>query len=146
MGASACWAGAGRKGLGWWGGVGEAAGTNSPPPPTPARFHRLACICCSRFWSFSFCVSANFTTSGAEHPSIVWLWWSACKSQNYFNYLFISRYLLPYIYFLAFILMVLFTLLIDVYSRTRLIFKSEENKLTEKQNATVMKFISKTLF
>jgi len=39
---------------------------------TPARFHRFACICCNRFWSFSFCVSANFTTSGDEHPYKRW--------------------------------------------------------------------------
>ncbi|KAI9583878.1 hypothetical protein GQX74_010213 [Glossina fuscipes] len=31
------------------------------------------CSCCNFFWSFSFCVSANFTTNGAEQPSIVWL-------------------------------------------------------------------------
>lgn len=38
------------------------------PIPTPVRFHRFACICCSRFWSFSFWVSANFTTRAEEHP------------------------------------------------------------------------------
>lgn len=32
---------------------------------------RLACSCCIFFWSFSFCVSANLTTSGAEQPSMV---------------------------------------------------------------------------
>lgn len=34
----------------------------------------LACSCCIFFWSFSFCVSANLTTSGAEQPSMVRLW------------------------------------------------------------------------
>lgn len=33
--------------------------------------NRLACIWWIFFCSFSFCVSANFTTNGAEHPSIV---------------------------------------------------------------------------
>lgn len=32
------------------------------------------CIWWIFFCSLSFCVSANFTTNGAEHPSIVWLW------------------------------------------------------------------------
>lgn len=44
--------------------------------------NRLACICWIFFCSFSFCVSANFTTNGAEHPSIVWLWWSAYKKEE----------------------------------------------------------------
>lgn len=35
-----------------------------------------ACIWCTFFCSFSLCVSANFTTRGAEHPSIVWVWFS----------------------------------------------------------------------
>jgi hypothetical protein len=31
-------------------------------------FQRFECSCCILFWSFSFCVSANFTTNGEEHP------------------------------------------------------------------------------
>uniref|UniRef100_A0A2M4D7H5 Putative secreted protein n=2 Tax=argyritarsis section TaxID=44545 RepID=A0A2M4D7H5_ANODA len=42
----------------------------------PLMFHRFDCICCIRLASFSFCVSANLTTSGAEQPSIVLLWCS----------------------------------------------------------------------
>lgn len=37
-----------------------------------------ACIWWSFFCSLSLCVSANLTTNGAEQPSIVWLWLSAC--------------------------------------------------------------------
>lgn len=43
-----------------------------------ARLHKFACICCIFFCSFSFCVSANFTTSGAEQPSIVCDWCKVC--------------------------------------------------------------------
>lgn len=42
------------------------------------RFQRLACICCSLFWSFSFWVSANLTTRGDEQPCNIWRQkWSA---------------------------------------------------------------------
>lgn len=44
-----------------------------------AIFQRFAWICWIFFCSFSFCVSANLTTSGAEQPSIVWLWCKDCK-------------------------------------------------------------------
>lgn len=44
-----------------------------------AKFHKFACICCIFFCSFSFCVSANLTTIGAEQPSIVCDW---CKPFN----------------------------------------------------------------
>lgn len=62
--------------------VGTATVPLKPMPAVAAAFplmvdNRLACICWIFFCSFSFCVSANFTTNGAEHPSIVWLWWSA---------------------------------------------------------------------
>ena len=40
-------------------------------------FHRLDCSCWTFFCSFSFWVSANFTTIGEEHPSIVCEWWVA---------------------------------------------------------------------
>lgn len=40
------------------------------------------CIWWYFFCSLSFCVSANFTTNGAEHPSIVWLWCSPFKSKR----------------------------------------------------------------
>lgn len=36
--------------------------------------HRDCWKCCIFFISLSFCVSANLTTSGAEQPSMVWLW------------------------------------------------------------------------
>ncbi|KAE9538472.1 hypothetical protein AGLY_005571, partial [Aphis glycines] len=39
-------------------------------PPVAARPQRFACICCMRFWSFSFWVSANLTTSGHVQPSM----------------------------------------------------------------------------
>lgn len=35
---------------------------------TPAMFQRFDWSCCILFWSFSFCVSANFTTNGDEQP------------------------------------------------------------------------------
>lgn len=38
--------------------------------------------CCIFFSSLSFCVSANLTTSGAEQPSIVWLWWRDWKGEK----------------------------------------------------------------
>lgn len=45
--------------------------------PVPLIVDKMAtCICWTFFWSFSFCVSANLTTNGAEHPSIVWLWFN----------------------------------------------------------------------
>lgn len=45
-----------------------------------ARLHKFACICCIFFCSFSFWVSANLTTIGAKHPSMVCDW---CKPCNY---------------------------------------------------------------
>lgn len=72
-----------RYGLVWaWGfeWIGDATGTGDGAIGLlrpAAKFHRFDCSDWTRFWSFSFCVSANFTTKGAEHPSIVWLWWRA---------------------------------------------------------------------
>ena len=46
---------------------------------TPAKLYKLACICWSLFWSFSFWVSANFTTRGDEHP---WEHKSSCSNNG----------------------------------------------------------------
>lgn len=67
--------------------VGTATAPLKPPKLAVAALplivdNRLACICWIFFCSFSFCVSANFTTNGAEHPSIVWLWWSAYREKK----------------------------------------------------------------
>jgi len=43
---------------------------SAPSPTAPAPFNSWACICCSRFISFSFCESASFTTSGDRQPCI----------------------------------------------------------------------------
>lgn len=71
-----------RNGLEWAGGfewIGDATGTGDGVIGLlrpAAKFHRFDCSDWTRLASFSFCVSANFTTNGAEQPSIVWLWWS----------------------------------------------------------------------
>ena len=40
----------------------------------PDKFHKFVWSCWTFFCSFSFWVSANFTTIGELHPSIVWEW------------------------------------------------------------------------
>ena len=65
-------------GFAWTGcgaiGIGDCANGLFIPAAKLKIFDWIACM---RLASFSFCVSANFTTRGAEHPSIVWLWWRA---------------------------------------------------------------------
>lgn len=73
-----------RMGLDCCGGFGSIVGVAGAGEPifilAAAKFHRFACICCIFFCSFSFCVSANLTTIGAEQPSIVCDW---CKPFRY---------------------------------------------------------------
>lgn len=55
---------------------------NEPFETEPLPFivdKMVACICWYFFCSLSRWVSANFTTNGAEHPSMVWLWFSPCN-------------------------------------------------------------------
>ena len=51
--------------------LGEAAWPPPPPPVAPSEdkpCNKLLFACCNFFISFSFCVSANFTTSGNRQP------------------------------------------------------------------------------
>lgn len=80
-------ASAANIGLGCCGGFGRIGGATVVAAwpiliLAAAKFHKFACICCIFFCSFSFCVSANLTTSGAEQPSIVCDWCKPCVCER----------------------------------------------------------------